>query len=140
MRLDEDACWERLGAFGHGVLGTVHPARGVDAVPVVFVRDGDRLIVPIDTVKSKSGSRLQRLVNLEADHRCVLLLEHYEDDWSRLWWVRAHGRAVEATPTEANRAALGGGFAAYAAPASVTSVIVLTIEALTGWAAGSGPD
>lgn len=140
MRLDEDSCWERLAASRHGVLGTVHPDRGVDAVPVVFVRDGNRLIVPIDTVKSKSGPRLQRLVNLEADDRCVLLVDHYDADWAQLWWVRAHGRAVESTAAETEVAGLRERFTAYRTPGSVTSVIVLTIEALTGWAAGSSTD
>ena len=49
------ACWARLGDAGHGVLGTVHAARGVDAVPVVFVVDGDVVVIPIDTVKAKAA-------------------------------------------------------------------------------------
>lgn len=143
MQLDEAACWDRLGTAGHGVLGTVHPDRGVDAVPVVFVRDAAqlklKLIIPIDTVKAKSGARLQRLVNLEADDRCVLLVDHYDPDWSQLWWVRAHGRAVEATPSAEVLASLGEAFAAYRGTGSVTSAIVLSIDALTGWAAEPDP-
>ena len=135
MRLDEDACWARLATGDHGVLSTVHPDRGVDAVPVVFVRDGTRLVIPIDTVKAKSGGRLQRLTNLEADDRAVLLIDHYDADWSHLWWVRAHGRAVEATPSAEVLSALGHRFVAYGAPGSVTSVIVLTVDSLTGWTA-----
>ena len=93
MRLDPVACWTRLGAVGHGVLGTVHPARGVDAVPVVYLVEGASIVIPIDAVKPKSGRRLQRLANLDGDDRAVLLVEHYEDDWSQLWWVRLRGRA-----------------------------------------------
>lgn len=138
VRLDADACWERLGPSGHGVLGTVHPARGVDAVPVVFVVDDGRIIMPIDTVKAKGGHRLQRLENLEADDRCMLLVDHYDDDWSQLWWVRLHGRASEGEPTS-YMARLADAFPSYAAEGAVTSVVVLHVEATTGWSAGPDP-
>ena len=49
--------------------------------------------VPVDRVKPKSSSRLQRQRNLEADPRAALLVEHWDrGDWSRLWWVRAELR------------------------------------------------
>lgn len=135
MRLDADDCWERLGSWGHGALGTVHPVRGVDAVPVVFVVQDGRIVLPIDTVKAKSGRRLQRLVNLEADDRCMLLVDHYDQDWSRLWWVRVHGRASEADPTSEQLGLLGQSFAAYRAPGSVTGAVVLNPEEVNGWTA-----
>ena len=110
-----DPCgWTPTGAGSssraarHGAFGTVHADRGVDAVPVVFVVDGEQIVIPIDTVKPKAGPRLQRLRNLDADHRAVLLVDHYDDDWSQLWWVRVHGHAREAEPTaDAARAARG---------------------------------
>jgi PPOX class probable F420-dependent enzyme len=132
MRLSPDDCLARLGSSGHGVLSTIHPERGVDAVPVVFVvRDGNAL-VPIDTVKPKSTTRLQRLVNIEHDPRCVLLVEHYDDDWSQLWWVRVHATATvrDRAPDDPFHR-----FAAYAEPASVAAVIELAPTAMTGWSA-----
>jgi PPOX class probable F420-dependent enzyme len=143
MRLDPDACRQRIGPSGHGVLGTVHAERGVDAVPVVFVIDDERVVIPIDTVKPKaeprSGARLQRLVNLSADDRCVLLVDRYDDDWSQLWWVRVHGRAVESAPTAEALTALADAFPGYRSPGSVTSTIVMAIDALTGWSAETDP-
>jgi PPOX class probable F420-dependent enzyme len=133
--MDAATCWERLRATDHGVLGTVHAARGVDAVPVVFVVDGDQLVLPIDTVKAKRSPLLQRLRNLDHDGRAVLLVDHYDDDWSQLWWVRVHGQAREADPTDIQLAELARTFPAYAASGSVTSVIVLTPSELTGWTA-----
>jgi len=139
MRLDADACWERLGSSGHGVLGTVHRDRGVDAVPVVFVvRDG-RIVIPIDTVKAKSGVRLQRLVNLAADARCVLLVDHYDDNWSQLWWVRVHGRATAVEPSAPQLALFGDQFPSYRHGGSVTSAIVLVPAEATGWSAEPVP-
>ncbi len=135
MRLDETACWERLGWSGHGVLSTVHVERGVDAVPVVYVVHDTEIVLPIDTVKAKSGGRLQRLRNLDADPRAVLLVDHYDDDWSRLWWVRVHGRAHETPASSGQLGALAAAFAAYDQPGSVTSVIRLAVDEVTGWSA-----
>jgi PPOX class probable F420-dependent enzyme len=137
MQLAPEACEARLGTSGHGVLGTVHPERGVDAVPVVYVVVDGEVVMPIDTVKPKADRRLQRLVNLDADDRAVLLVEHYHDDWSRLWWVRVHGHAHEATPAAAQAVSLAHAFPAYGAVGAVTSVIVLPIEVVTGWSAAS---
>jgi PPOX class probable F420-dependent enzyme len=136
MRMDADRCREHLVAARHGVFGTVHADRGIDAVPVVFVVDGEQIVIPIDTVKPKHGARLQRLRNLDADHRAVLLVDHYDDDWSRLWWVRVHAHAREAEPTATQLERLAAAFPAYAAPGSVASVIVLVPDEITGWAAG----
>lgn len=87
-----DEARTRLFAHSHGVLCTVHPDRGPDPVPVVYaVTDHDVVGVPVDAVKPKSSTRLRRERNLESDPRASLLVEHWErDDWSRLWWVRAH--------------------------------------------------
>ena len=95
MRLDSSTARERLAAADHGVLGTVHAERGAHLVPVVFALDGDRLAIPIDRVKPKSTTRLQRSANVEADPRATLLVEHWDrHDWSMLWWVRADMRSV----------------------------------------------
>jgi hypothetical protein len=91
MRLSADDARARLAAHVHGVLCTLHPARGPDPQPVVYaVTDGEHVGVPIDRVKPKSSTRLQREDNLAGDPRGSLLIEHWEtEDWSRLWWVRA---------------------------------------------------
>ena len=135
MRLDEATSWERLRSSDHGVLGTVHARRGVDLVPVVFVVDGSRVVIPVDTVKAKAGRRLQRLVNLDADARCTLLVDHHDRDWSRLWWVRAHGQAQEHPPDPTLVSALADAFPPYRAAGTVTSLIVLDVDEVTGWTA-----
>lgn len=132
VRLNVDECWERLGASGHGVLATVHPERGVDAVPVVYVEAQRNLILPIDTVKAKTTVRLQRLTNLELDPRCVLLVEHWDrEDWFKLWWVRVHGTA---TPTDAVYQELDR-FEQYRQPGAVVGNLRLTPTEITGWTA-----
>ena len=140
MRLAEDEARARLAAHDHGILCTVHAERGVDAVPVVYaVDDGGHVGVPVDRVKPKASSRLQRERNLEADPRATLLVEHWDrHDWSRLWWVRAElrwqgdaaGRTAELAGQLAQR------FPQYRNQ-PFARVLVLRIVGVTGWA-GAG--
>jgi PPOX class probable F420-dependent enzyme len=137
MRLAEQDALARLAAHDHGVLCTVHPERGVDAVPVVYAVDGDLVGVPIDRVKPKASSRLQRERNLEADPRATLLIDHWDrDDWSRLWWVRAELR-FQPGPEAALAALLAQRYAQYREQ-PFTRVLVLRIVGLTGWVAEGG--
>jgi PPOX class probable F420-dependent enzyme len=61
-------------------------------VPVVFAVSHDVLYTAVDA-KRKSTQRLRRLANIEANPSVSLLVDHYEDDWTQLWWVRADGHA-----------------------------------------------
>jgi len=83
----------RLRTASSAVLGTVDRDRGVHLVPVVFSMVGDdRIVIAVDS-KPKQSRRLRRLANVEADSRVSLLVDEYDDDWRRLWWVRVDGRA-----------------------------------------------
>ena len=89
MKLSADEARRRAAGSDHGVLATLHPTRGVDTVPAAFVIDGDLVAIPIDRVKPKASTDLQRSRNLDADPRASLLCEQWDAvDWSRLWWVR----------------------------------------------------
>ena len=137
--LDEDACWALVAGARHGVLATAHAVRGTDAVPVVFgLLAGPRLVVPVDAVKPKRRMRLQRVINIERDPRCVLLVDHYEEDWDRLWWVRIHATARESAVTGDALDALRSRYPRYGAPGAVVTTLVLDPTAVTGWAA-TGP-
>jgi hypothetical protein len=139
MRLTATEARARLAAHDHGVLCTVHAERGVDAVPVVYVVDeGGCAGIPVDRVKPKSSSRLQRERNLEADPRAALLVEHWDrDDWSRLWWVRAElrwqGNAAAARAADL-AARLAGAYPQYRDQPFIR-VLALRVVAVTGWAA-----
>ena len=134
MRLDEDEARARLAAHDHGVLCTLHAERGVDAVPVVYVVDDNAVGVPVDRVKPKASSRLQRERNLEADPRATLLVEHWDrDDWSQLWWVRAELR-FEGDAAPALAARLAERFQQYR-DQPFDRVLLLRVVGVTGWAA-----
>ena len=141
MRLAENEARARLAALDHGILCTVHAERGVDAVPVAYVVDDDGYVgVPVDRVKPKVSSRLQRERNLEADPRATLLVEHWDrGDWSQLWWVRAELR-WQGDAAAGRSAALAAGLARchpQYRDQPFDRVLVLRIVGLVGWAAGT---
>jgi len=75
-----------------GVLGSIGRGGAPHLVPVVYALDGERIHMAVDS-KPKRGGELARIANLRADPRCALLVHGYDDDWRRLWWARADGRA-----------------------------------------------
>ena len=142
MRLPESEARARLAAHDHAILCTVHPERGVDAVPVAYALDEEGYLgVPVDRVKPKASERLQRERNLEADPRATLLVEHWDAaDWSRLWWVRAELRwqdDADDARTAALAARLADRYPQYH-DQPFARVLVLHIVGVTGWAAGAG--
>jgi len=74
-------------------------------VPLVFVVAGDTVYSAVDA-KPKRSSALRRLANVAANPHVALLVDHYEDDWRALWWVRAEGtgRVLDAGGPEARDA------------------------------------
>lgn len=141
MRLSADEARARLAAHTHGVLCTLHSERGPDPVPAVYALDDDGLVgIPIDRVKPKSSSRLQRERNLAADPRATLLVEHWDPaDWSRLWWVRANLRREDDPPpahVDGLAARLARTVPQYA-DRPFSRVLVLRVVHVTGWAASA---
>lgn len=136
MTLDEEECWRRLHRARHGVLSTVHPRRGVDAVPAVFVVADRRIVIPVDTVKAKRHLRLRRMANTATDPRCVLLVDRYHADWSELWWVRVHATARATDDPSPWAAALAERYPPYRAPGSLAGALVLEPTEVSGWRAG----
>ncbi len=90
--MDDDEARERFASARIARLASVRPDGAPHVVPVVFVLDGDTIWLVIDE-KPKRHRRLQRLTNIAGEPRVSLLVDAYEEDWTRLWWVRADGRA-----------------------------------------------
>ena len=139
MRLSEDTCRARLVSARRGVLATRPVDRGPDLVPVCFVVDREHLAVPVDTVKEKSSTDLARRRNLDRDHRASLLVDHWDEDWSQLWWVRAR-LELDATPTPRLLRDLDEGLRAKYPPYVGTvfaDVLVFVVTEMSGWSASS---
>ena len=92
MQLEPDAIDALLSRWPVARLVTLAADGRPAPVPIVFARSAAVLFSPIDG-KPKRAGELARERNLRADPRVVLLLDHYEDDWERLWWLRVEGSA-----------------------------------------------
>ena len=136
--MNEARCRALLGAARVGRLATVRPDGGPHVVVCCFAVEGDRVWTAVDA-KPKSGGRLQRLENVRANPRASLLVDHYEEDWERLWWVRVDGVAEvldRGDEEERAIAALAARYPQYAEVRPGGPVIAIAIERLTGWSAG----
>jgi PPOX class probable F420-dependent enzyme len=73
-------------------LATTDPDGRPHLVPIVFALDGDTLYSAVDS-KPKRSRRLRRIENARARPDVTLLVDHYDEEWGRLWWIRVRGRA-----------------------------------------------
>src|SRR2546427_7438855 len=102
--MDATAQRRRLGEARVARLATADASGKPHVVPISFVIQGEKLFFAVDA-KPKRTIDLKRLRNIAANPSVSVLLDHYEEDWSRLWWVRVDGTArVLTDSTEADRA------------------------------------
>jgi PPOX class probable F420-dependent enzyme len=87
-----DAFRRQVEAARVARLATVDPNGRPHLVPICFALAGETLYSAVDR-KPKRSLRLQRLENARVNPTVEVLVDHYEDDWSRLWWARLRGRA-----------------------------------------------
>lgn len=73
-------------------LATIGPDGRPVLVPICYASERDTLYWVVDA-KPKSTTALKRLDNIRRDPRVSVLIDHYEDDWTKLWWVRLDGTA-----------------------------------------------
>jgi PPOX class probable F420-dependent enzyme len=117
-------------------LATVAPG-GPDVVPITFALDGDRLVTAVDH-KPKATRALKRLANIVIDPNVCVLIDHYTEDWTALWWCRLHGTATihEAGATfDAACDALVEKYPQYEQRRPEGPVIAIDITRWTGWSA-----
>ena len=73
-------------------LATIDPDGRPHLVPIVFAVDGDTLYSAVDR-KPKRSQTLRRIENARVRPDVTILVDHYSEDWSALWWIRLRGRA-----------------------------------------------
>jgi PPOX class probable F420-dependent enzyme len=136
MRLPEEVARERLASVPVVRLATADETGRPHIVVVTFAVDGDRVYTAVDA-KPKSTRDLKRLRNVRVNPRVAVLADHYEDDWTRLWWVRADATAV----VVADPAGLAGPvgllrarYPQYRDDPPAGPVIAMTVDRWTGWA------
>jgi PPOX class probable F420-dependent enzyme len=139
MRLRDEDCRTRFELVPVARLATVSQNAAPHLVPITFALRGDELCFAIDH-KPKATTDLARLRNLRHEPRVAVLADEYDDDWARLWWVRADGVARELPVAEQGPAldALAAKYAQYREVRPQGPVVGVQITRWTGWA-GSGP-
>jgi PPOX class probable F420-dependent enzyme len=133
--VDEREARSRFAAARVARLATVRPDGSPHLVPVVFALDGSTVVFAVDD-KPKGTRELQRLANIRADPRVSVLVDHYDEDWPSVWWVRADGRArvVDAGPAlDRAVALLAKKYPQYEASPPPGPAVLIHIETWRWW-------
>jgi PPOX class probable F420-dependent enzyme len=92
MRLSAPIMRRLVASARSARVATVDPDGRPNLVPIVFVVQGDTLYSSVDA-KPKESPELRRLANIrDRPEGIAVLVDHYEEDWPTLWWVRLRGR------------------------------------------------
>ena len=132
---------DRFAAARVARLATVDPEGLPHLVPVVFAISARTVYSGVDH-KPKRTTALRRLANVMAHPGVALLVDHYDDDWRTLWWVRADGvgRVLDPAENEARYAVglLAERYAQYVRQPPSGPVLAVDVTRWSGWsAAGS---
>ena len=131
---------ERVAGAAVGRLATVTTDGRPHVVPCCFSVVDDTIVTAVDA-KPKSTLALRRLDNVRANPAASLLVDHYDDDWTQLWWVRVDGRArvVDAgDERDAALAALAAKYRQYREAPPPGAVLVLEELEWREWSATAG--
>jgi PPOX class probable F420-dependent enzyme len=141
MRLAPEEARRRFSTEPVARLATVGPDGRPHLVPIVFALDGDTMYSAVDA-KPKASDALARVRHIGANPHVSVLVDAYDDDWTRLWWVRADGVgeiAADGPRRDAALRALRAKYPQYAEPSlAFGAAIVVTVERWIGWSAGGG--
>ena len=118
------------------LFGTARVARlattGPHLVPIVFALVGDVIHTAVDG-KPKRSRALRRLANIAADPRVSVLADHYDEDWTRLWWVRADGIARVLDDSPAGLTALTSKYVQYQEAPPAGPFVEIKVERWSAW-------
>jgi PPOX class probable F420-dependent enzyme len=75
-------------------LATIDANRTPHMVPICFSYDGSLFYTAIDRKpKNVPPAQLARLKNIQTNPQVALLIDEYDEDWTRLWYVLVRGEA-----------------------------------------------
>jgi PPOX class probable F420-dependent enzyme len=136
--VNPDEARERFAAARVARLATASADGRPHLVPVVFAVQGDTVYSAVDA-KPKRTTRLRRLANVCENPATSLLVDHYAEDWERLWWVRAdgRGRVLDGAEPEARRA-IALLRERYPQQEATGAVLAVDVERWIGWSAAAG--
>ena len=137
MRLSPDGIHQRLSAARSATLGTTDGTGRAHLVPIVFAYRNGIIYTAVDS-KPKATLRLRRIRNIESNPQVSVLVDHYEDDWDRLWWIRLDGTAQIASDGPLRDTALETlteKYPVYTGQPPPGPAIVITAERIRSWSA-----
>jgi PPOX class probable F420-dependent enzyme len=136
--VSEPPAWvaDALAAAPVARLATVGGDGSVHLVPFCFAVVDQRLVSAVDH-KPKRHTRLQRLADIAVTGRASVLVDHYDDDWTQLWWIRVGGAAAS-EPTGSGldgraRVALGAKYHQYRSLPPAGPVWWVALDAVQWW-------
>jgi PPOX class probable F420-dependent enzyme len=136
---DEEAR-RRVAAARVARLASVDPNGRPHVVPCCFALSGDRIVSVVDQ-KPKQTLQLRRLENIRRCPDVQLVVDHYDDDWTVLWWVRVsgQGRVVDRGPArDAAVDLLATKYEQYRDQRPAGPVLVIDITRIISWQATTG--
>jgi PPOX class probable F420-dependent enzyme len=133
--MDRAEALERLASARVGHFASITPDARPHLVAVTFVVVGLNVVHMIDE-KPKATQRLQRLRNVETTPIAALLVDHFEEDWASLWWIRVDGEVTVEKDGDnwwEARARLKGKYKQYRNSPPSGPAIFLSIDRLSYW-------
>ncbi len=129
---------ELLNQTPVGHLATADANGRPHVIPFCFVCDGGIIYSVLDAKPKSADLRsLRRVRNILANPRVSVVIDHYESDWSRLWYLLVHGSAelLEQCPEQAAAISLlRDKYQQYREmDLEYSPVIKITPERATGW-------
>lgn len=115
-------------------LATAGPDGRPHVVPICFALHGNTLYTAVDE-KPKRTRRLRRLRDVERNPQVEVLIDHYEEDWSQLWWVKLRGTARVVDLDELALDLLEAKYEQYRERAPAGPFIVVEVEQRLEWRA-----
>jgi len=130
---------ERVATASVAHLATTDPDGRPHVVPIVFAIEGDTVYSAVDA-KPKRSRTLRRIENARSRPDVTVLVDHYEEDWTGLWWVRLRGRARLLDGGEEAAHALrllAGKYEQYREAAPGLPVLAVDVDDWRGWSAAN---
>ena len=127
----------RLADSSVAVLSTIGADGTPHSVPICFALDGNFVYFAVDH-KRKQTTDLKRLRNIALNPSVAVLVQHYEHDWNRLWWVRVDGTAHildEGDDSQRAVALLVDRYEQYRTRPPAGPVVGIRIGRISGWSA-----
>jgi PPOX class probable F420-dependent enzyme len=75
-------------------LATADRDANPHVVPICFALVDERLYSVVDDKPKRNARSLKRLRNIAANPSVAVIVDRWDEDWSRLAWVRIQGRAA----------------------------------------------